>query len=88
MTTLREAAEQALEALEYRDGDGADQWKADVITALRAALEKAAPQATPAWWRDGLTATLMREGINKHRAREIADGYWDAYCGIDGFEYE
>ena len=38
MTTLRTAAQQALEALEYRDGDGADQWKADVITALRAAL--------------------------------------------------
>lgn len=38
MTTLREAAQRALEALEYRDGDGADQWKADVITALRAAL--------------------------------------------------
>ena len=41
---LRKAAEQALEALEYRDGDGADQWKADVITTLRAAL--AEPQTT------------------------------------------
>ena len=45
MSALREAAQQALEALEYRDGDGADQWKADVITALRAAL--AQEQAEP-----------------------------------------
>ena len=54
------------------------------VAALRAALaqEQAEPQCTPAWWRDGLTATLMREGINKHRAREIADGYWQAYCEI------
>lgn len=38
MTDLRAAAQQALDALEYRDGDGADQWKTDVITTLRAAL--------------------------------------------------
>jgi hypothetical protein len=24
----------------------------------------------------------MREGVNKHRAREIAVGYWEAYCQI------
>ena len=41
---------------------------------------------TPAWWMDGLTATLMREGVNKHRAREIAVGYWEAYCQIPGQE--
>lgn len=34
-------------------------------------------------WVDGLTATLIREGINKHRAREIAQGYWEAYCKDD-----
>jgi len=39
---------------------------------------------TPAWWMDGLTVTLMREGVNKHRAREIAVGYWEAYCQIPG----
>ena len=43
---------------------------------------------TPAWWRDGLSATLMREGINKRRAREIADGYWEAYLQIPGGEDE
>lgn len=34
-------------------------------------------------WVVGLTATLIREGINKHRAREIAVGYWEAYCKDD-----
>lgn len=34
-------------------------------------------------WVAGLTATLIREGINKHRAREIAQGYWEAYCKDD-----
>lgn len=41
MTTItipRALLEHALGALEYRDGDGADQWKADVITSIRAAL--------------------------------------------------
>ena len=56
---------------------------------LYAAPPPAAPQPeskTPAWWMDGLTATLMREGVNKHRAREIAQGYWEAYCQIPGQE--
>lgn len=43
---------------------------------------------TPAWWMDGLATTLMREGVNKHRAREIAAAYWDAYCQIPGNEEE
>ena len=50
---------------------------------LRAALAAPQPESkTPAWWVDGLTVTLMREGVNKHRAREIAQGYWEAYCQI------
>ena len=56
---------------------------------LRAALAAPQPEPeskTPAWWMDGLTATLMREGVNKHRAREIAQGYWEAYCQIPGTE--
>lgn len=48
-----------------------------------AAAPQPEPVAAPEWWRTGLAATLMREGINKHRAREIADGYWQAYCQID-----
>jgi hypothetical protein len=59
----------------------------EAITALRAALAAPQPESkTPAWWVDGLTATLMREGVNKHRAREIAVGYWEAYCQIPGIE--
>jgi hypothetical protein len=57
--------------------------------ALRAALAAPRPEPeskTPAWWMDGLTATLMREGVNKHRAREIAQGYWEAYCQIPEIE--
>ena len=38
MTTLRQAAQQALEALVTPDGSGCDEWRRDVITALRAAL--------------------------------------------------
>lgn len=52
--------------------------------ALRAHLAAEQENKTPAWWRDGLAATLMREGVNKHRAREIAVGYWEAYCQIPG----
>jgi hypothetical protein len=142
MTTLREAAQQALEALEWSwGGEPMGTLERDAITALRAALAEpkqepvlaqhrfrhprkgspnwgewhecsvrnrpaweidsqgyeveyrplyAAPPAaapepkskTPAWWMDGLTATLMREGVNKHRAKEIAKGYWEAYCQV------
>ena len=57
-----------------------------VIDGIRAHLAAPRPEPeskTPAWWMDGLTATLMREGVNKHRAREIAKGYWEAYCQIE-----
>ena len=56
---------------------------------LRAHLAAPRPEPeskTPAWWMDGLTVTLMREGVNKHRAREIAQGYWEAYCQIPEIE--
>jgi hypothetical protein len=62
---------------------------AELMATLRAALAAPHPEPeskTPAWWMDGLTATLMREGVNKHRAREIAKGYWEAYCQIPGQE--
>ena len=80
----REAMKLALEALEYAERNhGGDDCYADSITALRTALAAPEPESkTPAWWMDGLTATLMRVGVNKHRAREIAVGYWEAYCQI------
>ena len=93
MTTLREAAQQALEALEklvvgseYEEAVEAER----AMDALRAALaEPMEPvNKTPAWWMDGLTATLMREGVNKHRAKEIAKGYWEAYCQVPMDEEE
>ena len=42
------------------------------ITALQAALEQ---QAEPSQWRDMIVVNLVREGINKHRARELADHF-------------
>ncbi len=84
ITLPRAVVEQVREALLSFDNwwdDEAD----TALAALNAAL--AEPESkTPAWWMDGLTATLMREGVNKHRAREIAIGYWEAYCQIPGNE--
>ena len=85
ITLPRDEVELALEALDY----GGFLKKQHAITALRARLAAPCPEPeskTPAWWMDGLTATLMREGVNKHRAREIAKGYWEAYCQIPGQE--
>ena len=60
-------------------------WPVEAVPYWFATPALAAEQPkTPAWWRDGLAATLMREGVNKHRAREIAVGYWEAYCQIPG----
>lgn len=81
-TELRRAAEMALTALELDAyGEPPRHERNAAIDALRAAL---ATQSTPDWWRSGLASTLMREGINKHRAREIAEGYWSAYCELEG----
>jgi hypothetical protein len=43
------------------------------ITALREAL--AQPEQEPTPWRDMIVVSLVREGINKHRARELADHF-------------
>ncbi len=84
ITLPREVVEEAAESLEWADSQvGGDDCYEDAAKALRTALAAEQPK-TPAWWRDGLAATLMREGVNKHRAREIAVGYWEAYCQIPG----
>ena len=90
ITLPREVVEEALEALEFaeRNHDGEQSLYTQEITALRTALAAEQEKKTPAWWMDGLAATLMREGVNKHRAREIAVGYWEAYCQIPGNEEE
>jgi len=81
MTDLRQAAQQALEALESsrifvitrektKHPEGTE-WYDSAITALREALE----QPEPSEWRDMIVVTLVREGINKHRARELTDHF-------------
>jgi len=66
MTDLKQAAQQALEALQYGKPNKA-------ITILREALEQ--PEQEPSQWRDMVVVTLVREGVNKHRARELADHF-------------
>jgi len=106
---LRQAAQQALEALTiYSDAQCSPKGR-NAITALREALAQpeqqakpcigkdprcpcqdgnachykdcggtkalpvAQPEPTP--WRDMIVATLVREGIDKHKARELADHF-------------
>ena len=87
MSDLRKAAEAVLERWDSPAWEWMKQGPtAELMAALRAALAAPRPEPeskTPAWWMDGLTVTLMREGVNKHRAREIAKGYWEAYCQIE-----
>jgi len=82
MTDLRQAAQQALEALEnvesamYVTSEGeavAFDKASEAITTLREAL--AQPEQEPTPWRDMVVVTLVREGINKHKARELADHF-------------
>jgi hypothetical protein len=95
VSDLRKAAEQMLECLLYHYNAGNSNTITGVRlkldekairearTALAAPEPEPVPESkTPAWWINGLAVTLMREGVNKHRAREIAQGYWEAYCQI------
>ena len=85
---LRQAAmQQALEALEGEllkmlDKPVDEQYRVRyayllrVITALREALaQPVQPVQEPTPWRDMVVVSLVREGINKHRARELADHF-------------
>jgi hypothetical protein len=68
--------QQALEALEgvYLSLQLPDLLKVvGPITALKAALEQ--PEQEPSQWRDMVVVNLVREGINKHKARELADHF-------------
>ena len=98
MTDLRQAAQQALEALEGLFGlpnqwesGGVAVWRLggsdaprQAITALRTALamhqvsdfaQAQEQQAEPSQWRDMVVVNLVREGVNKHKARELADHF-------------
>ena len=71
--TDREVMQQALEALTiYSDAQCSLKGR-NAITALKAALEQ--QQAEPTPWRDMVVVSLVREGINKHKARELADHF-------------
>ena len=73
MTTLRQAAQQALEALcEFGYHGSSPRWER-TSDALREAL--AQPEQEPSQWREMVVVTLVREGINKHKARELADHF-------------
>jgi hypothetical protein len=43
------------------------------MDALRKALEQ--PEQGPSQWRDMVVVNLVREGINKHKARDLADHF-------------
>ena len=45
------------------------------LQAEMAALEQPVQQAEPTPWRDMVVVSLVREGINKHPARELADHF-------------
>jgi len=78
MTTLRQTAQQALECIERLNmrgfilADFEDEVES-AITALREAL--AQPEQEPSQWRDMVVVSLVREGIDKHKARELADHF-------------
>jgi hypothetical protein len=74
----REVMQQALVALVQLDGLDTETEcvtidVGDVIAALRTALEQ--QQAEPTPWRDMVVVSLVREGIDKHKARELADHF-------------
>ena len=73
MTDLRQAAQQALEALEDERYVTKYTHIVEAITALQ--TELAQPEQEPTQWRDMVVVSLVREGINKHKARELADHF-------------
>ena len=74
-----EAMQQALEALlDLQSLDSQDVWLdrwSEAITSLREALEQQPAQEQQQARVDVITVNLMREGIDKHRARELADHF-------------
>ena len=71
----RETMQQALECIERLNmrgwilADFEDEVES-AIAALKAALEQ-----EPSQWRDMVVVSLVREGVNKHKARELADHF-------------
>jgi len=62
------------------DIDGGGYGSVDVAEILSAEVERlrealAQPEQEPTQWRDMVVVSLVREGIDKHRARELADHF-------------
>ena len=62
------------------DMDGGGYGSVDVAEILSAEIERlrealAQPEQEPSQWRDMVVVSLVREGVNKHRARELADHF-------------
>jgi|LakMenEpi03Aug12_release.lakeMendotaPanAssembly.Ray.scaffolds.fasta_scaffold06302_20 hypothetical protein len=74
MTNLRQAAKAVVDRWDTPAWEWRDQGPtADLMADLRTAL--AQPEQEPTQWRDMVVVSLVREGINKHRARELADHF-------------
>jgi hypothetical protein len=73
MTDLKQAAVQALKVLQTLPPTTKTDIYSKAITALHTALEQ--PEQEPTPWRDMVVVSLVREGIDKHRARELADHF-------------
>jgi hypothetical protein len=74
MTNLRQAAKAVVDRWDTPAWEWRDQGPtADLMADLRTAL--AQPEQEPSQWRDMVVVSLVREGINKHRARELADHF-------------
>ena len=83
----RETMQQALECIERLNLRGwilAD-FEEEVYAAINAL--KAALEQEPSQWRDMVVVSLVREGIDKHRARELAD-HFTAQRPWQGLEIE
>ena len=88
MSDKDKAMQQALKLIEHLNmrgwilADCEDEVYA-TLNSLKAALEQpplpvqeqAKPGQEPTPWRDMIVVTLVREGINKHKARELADHF-------------
>jgi uncharacterized protein YejL (UPF0352 family) len=73
---LKQLIEDLISAMEYHVEQTRPIYSTTV--ALQAAKEalKAQPTPVPASWMEMVTANLVREGVNKHKARELAEHFY------------
>ena len=72
----RAAMQQALDAIHLYLWAGDKHLLQDAHEALRTTLlQPPLPVQEPTPWRDMVVVSLVREGINKHKARELADHF-------------